>query len=52
MSFKFLKEKVTAIPGIIDLIKQAKQKGLKIALATSGRKFYVDVVLEKLDIKK
>lgn len=45
--FKLVKEKLQIIPDAYSLLDKIKQKNLKIALATSGDRKYINLVFEK-----
>ncbi|NMA65703.1 MAG: HAD family phosphatase [Clostridiaceae bacterium] len=47
---RFPEAKLETVEGIPELIKEAKRKGLKIALATSSTKFLAEYILKRFDI--
>jgi len=49
---RFSEADVETVEGIPELIKEAKSRGLKIALATSSPKFLAEHILKKFDLYK
>ena len=49
---KLVKEKLEAMPGLNESLELFKTNGFKIALASSGAKEYINLVLDKFNIKK
>ncbi len=47
-----LKEKIIVRPGLMDLFKDLKNKGIKMAIASSSQRQSIEIVIDKLDIKK
>jgi HAD superfamily hydrolase (TIGR01509 family) len=48
---RLLKLHAVAMPGVYETIKMAKEKGLKIGLASASPLFLIEIVLEKLDLR-
>ncbi|MFA6215813.1 MAG: HAD family phosphatase, partial [Patescibacteria group bacterium] len=49
---KLVEEKLEMLPGLIESLNLFKNNGLKIALASSGTKEYINLVLEKFSLQK
>lgn len=47
---RFTEEPIEPVEGIPELIREAKSKNLKIALATSSPKFLAEIILERLNL--
>jgi len=47
---ELVREKVGAMSGLLNSLKLVKEKGLKIAIASSGTKEYIQLILSKFDI--
>ena len=47
---ELVREKVEAMPGLLESLKLFKEKGLKIAIASSGTKEYIQLILSKFNI--
>ena len=45
-------ERIAPTPGLVDLLKGLKERGIKIAVGSSGMRANVDFVLEKCGIKE
>ncbi len=48
--FKILGEKVTPMPGLLELLKLLKKEEFKTAVASSSHMYQINLVLEKLNI--
>jgi HAD superfamily hydrolase (TIGR01509 family) len=48
---QIVRDKLEAMPGLIQSINLFKSKNLKIALASSGERRYIDLVLDKFNIR-
>jgi len=48
---KDINENLKMMPGLIDLLKQLKANNLKIALASSATLKYINIVLDKFDLR-
>ncbi len=49
---RIAKNNISPIPGAIELIKQLKENGFKLAVASSSPHNFIELVLSKLKIKK
>jgi beta-phosphoglucomutase family hydrolase len=48
--FKLLEKETRPTKGVIELLKKLKQKGIKLAIASSSHRKLIDYVLRRLDI--
>ena len=48
---EFVRKEMQAMPGLVDSLKFFKKKGLKIAVGTSGTDKYLDIVLDKFNLR-
>lgn len=50
LHYKFLKEKVTALPGLLQLLKELRSNDYEIAIASSSIQPHIDLVVKTLGI--
>lgn len=50
LHYKFLKDKVAAMPGLIELLRVLRANGYEIAIASSSIRSHIDLVIKTLDV--